>query len=173
MSRGMKELPMRRRKLAGLLAMAAAALASGCSVGPDYARPAAPTPAVYKEEKGWKPSQPQTPMSENSWWSIYNDPLLDDLEKQVDVSNQNLKAAEAAYRESRAVVDVARAAFFPPSPPTDRPRGAAPARVPAAAMAAATASAPARPRPTCSRSPLARHGSPISGARCAVPSRAT
>ncbi len=90
-----------------------AALVAACTLGPYYARPPSPTPAIYKEEKGWKPSQPQQPMSWQSWWMIYDDPLLDDLEKQVEVSNQNIKAAEAAYRESRAVVEVARAAFFP------------------------------------------------------------
>jgi NodT family efflux transporter outer membrane factor (OMF) lipoprotein len=94
-------------------ALAVAGLLAACEVGPDYVKPSAPTPAAYKEERGWKPSQPQQAMSWQSWWLIYGDPLLDDLEKQVDVSNQNLKAAEAAYRESRAAVVVARSAFFP------------------------------------------------------------
>ncbi len=92
--------------------MLAATLAA-CEVGPDYERPVAAAPAAYKEIDGWKPSAPSDLVNRGPWWSIYNDPLLDQLEAQVDISNQNLKAAEAAYREARAVVAEARAGLFP------------------------------------------------------------
>ena len=93
-------------------ALALASLAA-CEVGPDYERPTAPTPATYKENEGWKPSQPQEAASGTVWWSIYQDPLLDDLEKQIDISNQTLKASEAAFRQASALVQEARSAFFP------------------------------------------------------------
>ncbi|HEX9491188.1 MAG TPA: efflux transporter outer membrane subunit [Stellaceae bacterium] len=93
------------------LSAAAAALVAACSVGPDYHRPAAPVPASYKE--GWKTGEPQDITDRGAWWAIYNDPLLDDLERQVDISNQNLKGAEAAYRQARAVVAQARSGYFP------------------------------------------------------------
>src|SRR5579875_1370598 len=48
-----------------------------------------------------------------AWWRIYRDPVLDRLEQQVAVSNQNLKAAAAAFREAEALVAEARAGFFP------------------------------------------------------------
>lgn len=85
----------------------------GCAVGPDYERPPAPTPAVFKEQAGWKPSEPQDTLSRGPWWSIYNDPILSALETRIDISNQTLKASESAYRQSRAIVDQARASFFP------------------------------------------------------------
>ena len=53
----------------------------------------------------------------SDWWSVYNDPVLDELEKQIDISNQTLKASEAAWREARALVSQARAAV-----PADRRR---------------------------------------------------
>src|SRR5271168_2207326 len=94
----------------------------GCTVGPDYERPDAPVPAAYKEawkpgpiEKGWSPSRPTDAIDRGAWWSIYHDPVLDGLERQIDVSNQNLKAAEAAFREAEAAVAAARAQFFPSS----------------------------------------------------------
>jgi NodT family efflux transporter outer membrane factor (OMF) lipoprotein len=93
------------------LSIAAVALVAACSVGPDYHRPDAPVPAAYKE--GWKPGEPQDATDRGAWWSIYADPVLDDLEKQVEVSNQNLRAAEAAYREARAVVAQASAGYYP------------------------------------------------------------
>ncbi len=95
------------------LAMVLAAALAACSVGPDYQRPPAETPPAYKEAADWKPAEPKLVASGQPWWSIYGDPVLDRLESQVNVSNQNLKAVEAAYREAVAVVAENRAGFFP------------------------------------------------------------
>ena len=86
---------------------------SGCAVGPDYKRPAFDTTATYKEQRDWKPSEPEDTLSRGPWWHIFNDPVLDGLEQQIEVSNQNLKAAEDAYRQARGLVDQARAGFWP------------------------------------------------------------
>jgi NodT family efflux transporter outer membrane factor (OMF) lipoprotein len=111
------KFPMTCRTLGGRMrAIATAMLAAGlaaCTVGPDYQRPTAPTPAAYKEVAGWKLAEPQQAGSNQAWWSIYNDAELDALERQIDISNQNLKAAEAAYRQATALVNQARAGFFP------------------------------------------------------------
>jgi outer membrane protein TolC len=73
-------------------------LLAACAVGPDYHRPSAPVPVRFKEAEGWKPGEPREAASGTEWWSVYEDPALDALEKQVDVSNQTLKASEAAWR---------------------------------------------------------------------------
>jgi NodT family efflux transporter outer membrane factor (OMF) lipoprotein len=99
---------MKKTALALLLATA-----SACSVGPDYKKPDTPTATQFKEQAGWKASDPQDEIDRGAWWSVYKDPVLDDLEKQIDISNQTLKQSEAAYRQARAVVDQARASFFP------------------------------------------------------------
>ena len=88
-------------------------LLSACTVGPDYRRPAAPVPAAYKEAAGWKIGAPLDAIDRGAWWSVYNDPVLDALEKQIDISNQNLQAAEAAFRQSEFIVAQARSQFFP------------------------------------------------------------
>ncbi len=88
-------------------------LLSGCVAGPDYVRPPAPTPAVYKELQGWTPARPSDDIDRGAWWSIYNDPLLDELERRIDIGNQNLRAYEAAFRKARATVAEARADYFP------------------------------------------------------------
>ena len=95
--------------------MASAAVTSlaACTVGPDYQKPPAPVSIAYKEIDGWKPATPKAAASGEAWWSIYNDPVLADLERQVEVSNQTLKADEAAYREAQAIVGEAWASFFP------------------------------------------------------------
>ncbi|MGB8181570.1 MAG: efflux transporter outer membrane subunit [Stellaceae bacterium] len=96
-----------------ILALGFALALAACSVGPDYQRPPAPAPAAYKEAADWKPATPKAAASGQPWWSIYGDSTLDHLESQVDVSNQNLKAVEAAYRQAVAVVAENRAGFFP------------------------------------------------------------
>ena len=96
-------------------ALGAAALAalSGCMVGPDYKRPDAPVPIVYKELNGWKPATPMDAIDRGAWWSVYRDPVLDGLERQVVISNQTVREAEAAYRAAAEEVKVARANLFP------------------------------------------------------------
>jgi NodT family efflux transporter outer membrane factor (OMF) lipoprotein len=89
------------------------AILSACTVGPDYAKPKVETPASYKEIEGWKKAQPQDDVPRGAWWTMYNDPQLNALEEQVNISNQNLAAAEAQYRQALALVQVARAAYFP------------------------------------------------------------
>jgi NodT family efflux transporter outer membrane factor (OMF) lipoprotein len=87
------------------------ALLSACTVGPNYHRPSAPLSAHYKE--GWTPARPAEAVARGPWWSIYDDPVLDSLEQRIDISNQNLKAAEASFRTAEAIVAQARAGFFP------------------------------------------------------------
>ena len=86
---------------------------SGCAVGPDYRRPAAPVPQTFKEAGEWKVAEPQDERSRGAWWKIFGDRQLDELESQVNISNQNVLAAEAQFREARALVREARAAYFP------------------------------------------------------------
>ncbi|MGH8137362.1 MAG: efflux transporter outer membrane subunit [Steroidobacteraceae bacterium] len=87
---------------------------SGCiSVGPNYVRPRVETPPAFKEAEGWKLAQPNDAAARGNWWDVYNDPVLDKLVKQVQVSNQNVILAEAQYRQALALVSGARANYFP------------------------------------------------------------
>ncbi|MDE2231768.1 MAG: efflux transporter outer membrane subunit [Candidatus Omnitrophica bacterium] len=88
-------------------------LLAGCAVGPKYVRPAVPVPAAYKENKDWKIAQPQDNVLKGEWWKIFNDPQLDALEAQVDISNQNIAAAQARYAQAYALVQASRSSFFP------------------------------------------------------------
>lgn len=101
--------PGRQRAGAGVTIVLAAA---ACTVGPDYKKPAAAVPAAYKEA-GWERAQPADAIDRGQWWAVFRDPVLDGLERRIDVSNQNLKAAEAAFRQAEAIVAQARAGFFP------------------------------------------------------------
>jgi NodT family efflux transporter outer membrane factor (OMF) lipoprotein len=110
--------------LAAMLALlAGSVLLDGCRVGPNYKQPAVPNPPAFKEEPppnfkeaealGWKQSAPGDAYLKGKWWEVYNDAALNALEEQVSISNQNVLAAEATYREAKAAVTVARAGLFP------------------------------------------------------------
>ena len=104
---------MRHRPIDILLIVILPLFAGACTVGPDYKRPEAIVPVRYKEDDGWKPAQPADAIDRGAWWSIYSDPTLDSLERQVDISNQNLKASEAAYRQALAVVQEGKSGYLP------------------------------------------------------------
>ena len=99
--------------VAAAAALLTAAVFAGCAVGPNYHRPSAPVPQRFKEAEGWKPAEPREAASGADWWSVYDDATLDALEKQIDISNQTLKASEAAWREALALVTQARAGLLP------------------------------------------------------------
>ena len=98
---------MRRGLLLPLLAL------SACMVGPDYHKPDPILSTEYKELQGWTIAQPQDATDRGAWWSIYRDPVLDSLERQVEVSNQTVKQFEAQYRNAVALVQGAQANLFP------------------------------------------------------------
>jgi NodT family efflux transporter outer membrane factor (OMF) lipoprotein len=101
-----------RAAATALTALTVAALCS-CAVGPNYHRPAFDSTPTYKEAADWKPSEPSDILSRGPWWTIFNDPALNALEDQVNISNQNIKAAAAAFEQSRALVAQARAGLWP------------------------------------------------------------
>ena len=86
---------------------------ASCTVGPDYQRPASPAPAAFKELAGWKPATPLAEIDKGAWWSMFDDPVLDGLERQVAVTNQNVKEAEASYRQAVAIVQEDQASLLP------------------------------------------------------------
>ena len=112
MKRPRKIISIENPWLGILLAMAVLPF-SGCAVGPKYHVPDAPAPPAYKELGDWKPAQPNDQNLGGEWWKIFQDPQLDALELQVKVSNQNLKAAEAQFRQARAALRYNRADYYP------------------------------------------------------------
>ena len=95
----------------------AALLLSSCMVGPDYLKPSVPMTPAYKESPppgdGWKIAQPSDHTPRGNWWEMFGDPQLNALAEQVAVANQDLKVAEARFREARALIRFNRAAEFP------------------------------------------------------------
>jgi NodT family efflux transporter outer membrane factor (OMF) lipoprotein len=113
-----------RYTLTGIVALSLVLLMlalAGCTVGPKYVRPSAPTPATYKEQVSassqgadqWQPANPADQAIRGNWWEIFGDPELNKLEEQIATSNQTLKVAEARFRQARAAIRFNRASQFP------------------------------------------------------------
>jgi len=103
---------MKNMRTLPIVFFVAAALA-GCSVTPTYERPTTPEPAAFKEAAGWVPAAPADALERGPWWQLFGDPVLNELAASIEVSNQNVAAAVAAYAQARALVAQERAALFP------------------------------------------------------------
>jgi NodT family efflux transporter outer membrane factor (OMF) lipoprotein len=94
---------------------------SGCMVGPKYVKPTVPmapafkeeAPDSYKQSDGWKSAQPSDQTLRGNWWEIFGDTQLNTLEEELTRSNQDLKVAEARFRQARAMIRFNRSAEFP------------------------------------------------------------
>ncbi|WP_035277684.1 efflux transporter outer membrane subunit [Desulforegula conservatrix] len=86
---------------------------TACTMGRDYIKPETRSPDSFKEMKGWKIGKPNDESIGEAWWKVFNDPQLNALEEKVNISNQNIMAAEARFRQARAAVQAARSGYFP------------------------------------------------------------
>ena len=84
-------------------------------VGPNYHRASTPVAQDFKEQppEGWTRASPSDAAPKGDWWTDFHDPLLDELEPQVAVSNQTVRQNYATYLQAVAEVKVARAQLFP------------------------------------------------------------
>jgi len=106
-------MQLRHMRLSVLLVLTGLLMFTGCAVGPKYHQPAVSTPPAYKEMGNWKTAQPSDQNLGGNWWEIFQDTQLNTLEEQINVSNQNLKAAVAQYQGARAALRYARADYYP------------------------------------------------------------
>jgi NodT family efflux transporter outer membrane factor (OMF) lipoprotein len=98
------------------VALLAPLFCTACRIGPRYQRPVAPAPVALKEmatNDQWKMATPSDALIKGKWWEIFGDSQLNGLEELVSIQNQNVKQAEAQYREARALVAANHANYYP------------------------------------------------------------
>ena len=88
-------------------------LLSSCALTP--VAPPAPVvaPAQFKESGPWQRAAISSAAVPDDWWTLFKDPVLDDLERQLVIGNENLKSLAAAVSSARAVLEASRSAFYP------------------------------------------------------------
>jgi NodT family efflux transporter outer membrane factor (OMF) lipoprotein len=114
----LKEVYMDMNSLARQLSLTLlSTVLSSCMVGPNYIKPKVVVSPEFKEAKGlhkdWRPIKPQDSEERGAWWKVFHDPVLNQLEDQLNRYNQNIAQSEANYRKALALVDQARAGLFP------------------------------------------------------------
>lgn len=109
-----------RRRASGFertaLVLALTAALAGCAIGPAYVQPETTAPAAWKSApaaEGWLPAAPADALDRGEWWTLFGDPVLNELAARVQVSNQNIAVAVANYSQAQALVRGQRAALFP------------------------------------------------------------
>ena len=104
------EFSIRTAALAVLFCLAL----SGCMVGPNFERPTSSTPEVFdRTQSAQAPSKPVESDFNPDWWTLFDDPMLNSLEKQLTDANLDVAAASARLLQSRAEQRVAGAAEYP------------------------------------------------------------
>lgn len=108
---------MRRAFPLRLGCLAMIAVLPACSLAPVYQKPGVGTlPASFAgqtQDGLWSPAHPADTTSRGPWWSVYGNPELDRLEKQLDAANPSLSVALARYDAARAVVGEVRSDLYP------------------------------------------------------------
>jgi NodT family efflux transporter outer membrane factor (OMF) lipoprotein len=76
----------------------------------------AAVPVALKEMVGndqWKMATPSDDLLKGKWWELFGDPELNRLEELVSVNNQNVKQAEAQFRQARTLIAANHANYYP------------------------------------------------------------
>jgi NodT family efflux transporter outer membrane factor (OMF) lipoprotein len=111
--------------LPALFVLAAGIFVVGCSVGPNYKRPSAPSATKWDVAEPWRESAPKDSIPKGQWWTVFRDDDLNSLEAQALAANQTLKVSLARLEQARAVAAIQVATLFPTlstSPSVERQR---------------------------------------------------
>jgi NodT family efflux transporter outer membrane factor (OMF) lipoprotein len=97
----------------GVLALMLSLAVTACTTPPPYQKPTMDVPAAFKESALWKTARPDAATVPDDWWQLFNDPILNDLQKHLIVGNENLKASAAQVQVARAALATSRSATRP------------------------------------------------------------
>src|ERR1700681_3965937 len=103
-----------RRSSAVAIGLVLVMSVSGCAVGPKYQRPSAPVPSQFKESAApTTPGSATTPIAYIDWWRVFDDPVLDGLEKEAGTANQDIRVAVARVDQAEAAARYSRSFLSP------------------------------------------------------------
>jgi NodT family efflux transporter outer membrane factor (OMF) lipoprotein len=108
-----RKTPGSPNRAALLLSTLCFALVAGCSVGPDFKKPKVDAPEAFKEDAGWKAAAPDDGAKRGPWWEVFNDPVLNQLEAQVETSNLTVLEAVANYEQAVQIAHADRTGYLP------------------------------------------------------------
>jgi NodT family efflux transporter outer membrane factor (OMF) lipoprotein len=91
-----------------------AALLTACASAPPVQPPALEAGEHFKETPpGWIAAAPADTLDRGPWWTLFNDATLNALAERVQVNNQNIAAAVAAFEQARGLAREQQASLLP------------------------------------------------------------
>jgi len=93
----------RTTKIAYLFASACIGLLAGCTVGPNYHRPPVATAPAFEEPQSQAALKTSSDIAWSNWWTVFHDPVLDNLEDQAVDANRDIRIAVAHVDEANAM----------------------------------------------------------------------
>ena len=94
------------------MACATAMLMTACAITRVDPPPPVAAAPQYKQAAGWQHASAETPVPD-AWWTLFNDPVLDDLQRRLVIGNENLASQLSAVASARALYDASRSALWP------------------------------------------------------------
>ena len=92
----------------------ASILIGGCTVGPNYHRPAVQTPTVYRDLRESPQAQEQAAsFADLPWWQVFQDPQLQELIRTALKQNYDMQLATERINAERAQLSITRSQLFP------------------------------------------------------------
>ncbi len=104
---------MRTTRPAWAFVAALALWLTGCAVGPKYQRAQVPTPPAWKTEEPFRAATPMDTLPKGTWWTIFADNDLNQLEAQAIAANQTIEAARNQLLQARASAQITAAGLYP------------------------------------------------------------
>lgn len=105
---------------------------AGCAITRVEPPPPAAPPPAFKEAGDWQRAPTATPVPD-AWWTLFQDPVLDDLQSRLVIGNESLRSAIAAVASARAAYEASRSALLPTvSAGLSATRSASPSNAPSA-----------------------------------------
>src|SRR5437879_9945493 len=90
---------------------AAAILLTGCTVGPNYRRPAVATPQTFRAPTQTAPDP--NSLADLKWFEVFKDEKLQELVRTALAQNYDLREAVARVNAARANLGITRSEQFP------------------------------------------------------------
>jgi multidrug efflux system outer membrane protein len=88
-------------------------LLAGCKLGPNYKRPKIDTPSVYRGADQQPATQNATSLGDEKWWTVYQDPELQQLIRTALAQNYDVRIAASRVLQAQAALGITRADQFP------------------------------------------------------------
>lgn len=105
--------PHNKRRICRYSVLAGLYFLAACDLAPDYHPAQFVVPDSWHGSGPFQVATPQDGILRSDWWTLYNDPILNDLEKRVEALNPDLQAQAEIFTQARTLAVEAESSLFP------------------------------------------------------------